>query len=584
MFRFRRFQSRLIFFFLGLVSLVQIVVFVTVDRTNTRYAREQIEAALELGARTFSRLIELRTEQLSESVRILTGDFAFKTAIATGERTTIRSVLENHGGRVGADVMLLLSLDNAPIADTRAEAGGALPPALGHLIRVAEQNDRAWAVISLDGQPYQVLVLPVLAPVPVAWIVAGFRIDDRLAQQLQQFTKLGVSFFYESVSGPVNILASSLPPAMRAELMRIPDIFTRAKNHVEPVTLQKEEHLVLVAALRMAADTTLDVILLRSLEEELLPFLELRIAVFVLSCSGLLVSLIGAFFIARSVTKPVRALAESARRVERGEYGQEVRIEQQDEFGELAGAFNRMIKGLAERDRVRSLLGKVVSPAIAEKLLSRDFVLGGEEREVTVMFSDLRNFTSLSEHRTPQEVVTLLNTYFTRMSSAIEANNGVVDKYLGDGMMALFGAPLKHEDDAGNALNAAIDMCEALGELNREFRARGLPELDIGIGINTALVVAGNMGSPERLNYTVIGDGVNLAARLEGMTKRAEYGTRIIATAATVMKSRRAFDIRSLGEVAVRGRSEPVVIHAVLGRSRSSSASLDLPAADGASG
>ncbi len=565
MFQFRRFQSRLIFFFLGLVSLVQIVVFATVDRTNTRYAREQIEAALELGARTFNRLIELQTEQLSESVRILTGDFAFKTAIATGERDTVRSVLENHGARVGADVMLLLALDSGLIADTRDAASGTLPPALMHLIRVAEQDERAWAVISLDGQAYQLLAMPVLAPVPVAWIVAGFKIDDRLARQLQQFTKLGVSFFYESGGGPVNIMASSLPPAMRAELSGIPDLAVRAKDSVVPMQLQGEEHLVLVSALRMAADTTLDVILQRSLEEELRPFLELRIVVFVLSCSGLLMSLIGAFFIARSVTRPVRALAESARRVERGEYGQEVHITQQDELGELAGAFNRMIKGLAERDRVRSLLGKVVSPAIAEKLLSRDFVLGGEEREVTVLFSDLRNFTSLSEHRSAQEVVTLLNTYFTRMSAAVENNHGVVDKYLGDGMMALFGAPVQHEDDAGNALKAALDMCDALDRLNREFRARGLPELGIGIGINTALVVAGNMGSPDRLNYTVVGDGVNLAARLEDMTKLAEYDTRIIASDATIRKSRRTFNTRLLGEVAVRGRSEPVTIHAVLG-------------------
>lgn len=565
MFRFRRFQSRLIFFFLGLVSLVQIIVFATVDRTNTRYAREQIEAALELGARSFNRLIELQTEQLSESVRILTGDFAFKTAIATGERATIRSALENHGARVGADVMLLLSLDSGLIADTREVASGTLPPALMHLVRVAEQNDRAWAIVSLDGQAYQLLAMPVLAPVPIAWVVAGFRIDDKLARQLQQFTKLGVSFFYESGDGPVHIMASSLSPAMRAELARIPDLVTRAKNRVVPMMLQGEEHLVLVSALRMAADTTLDVILQRSLEEELRPFLELRIAVFVLSCGGLLVSLLGAFFIARSVTRPVRALAESARRVERGEYGQDVRIDQQDEFGELAGAFNRMVKGLAERDRVRNLLGKVVSPAIAEKLLSRELVLGGEERVVTVLFSDLRNFTSLSEHRSAQEVVTLLNTYFTRISAAIEANNGVVDKYLGDGMMALFGAPVQHEDDAGNALNAAIDMCEALDGLNREFRDRGLPELDIGIGVNTALVVAGNMGSPDRLNYTVVGDGVNLAARLEGMTKLAEYNTRIIASVATVEASKRRFNTRPLGEVTVRGRSETVMIHAVLG-------------------
>ncbi len=182
-----------------------------------------------------------------------------------------------------------------------------------------------------------------------------------------------------------------------------------------------------------------------------------------------------------------------------------------------------MSAGLAERDRVRDLLGKVVSPEVAAELLRKDVTLGGEEREVTVLFSDLRNFTSMSERLTPQEMLGILNRYFTRMDGIIEKHGGVVDKHMGDGLMALFGAPLANPDDADRAMKAALEMSEALDDLNWKWQKRGLPAIGVGIGINTDVVVAGNMGSETRLNYTVIGDGVNLASRLEGLTKTPEY-------------------------------------------------------------
>jgi adenylate cyclase len=225
-----------------------------------------------------------------------------------------------------------------------------------------------------------------------------------------------------------------------------------------------------------------------------------------------------------------------------------------------------MSAGLAERDRVRDLLGKIVSPAIASELLRKKVTLGSEQREVTVLFSDLRNFTRMSELLSPQEMLGVLNRYFTRMSAIVETHGGVVDKYMGDALMALFGAPLGHPDDADRAMHAALEMTQALDDLNRQWHQRGLPAIDVGIGINTDRVVAGNMGSETRLNYTVIGDGVNLASRLEGLTKTAEYGARIIISSSTLAGSRERYRTRRLGEVAVKGKRRPTEIFALLGR------------------
>jgi adenylate cyclase len=243
---------------------------------------------------------------------------------------------------------------------------------------------------------------------------------------------------------------------------------------------------------------------------------------------GLTISVALGIWMTRSVSRPVLQLADGARNIAEGNYQHRVHLQQEDELGSLATSFNQMSEGLAERDRVRDLLGKVVSREVAAELLQKGIALGGEEREVTVLFSDLRNFTGMSEALPPQEMIGILNHYFTRMSAIVEKHGGVVDKYVGDALMALFGAPVAKDGDADRALKTALEMTAALDELNRDWHERGLPTIDVGIGVNTDVVIAGNMGSETRLNYTVIGDGVNLASRLEGRrkcrtTKRASY-------------------------------------------------------------
>src|SRR5262249_437673 len=180
--------------------------------------------------------------------------------------------------------------------------------------------------------------------------------------------------------------------------------------------------------------------------------------------------------------------------------------------------------------------GNVISPEVAAELLEKGRALGGEEREVTVLFSDLRNFTGMCEALSPQEMLAILNRYFTRMAAIVEKHGGVIDKYVGDALMALFGAPLSYADDANRALSASLEMVAALEDVIQEWRLRGLPTINLGIGIHTDIVVAGNMGSETRLNYTVIGDGVNLASRLEGLTKEPSYDAKIIVSGSTLSK------------------------------------------------
>jgi adenylate cyclase len=301
----------------------------------------------------------------------------------------------------------------------------------------------------------------------------------------------------------------------------------------------------------------------RSLAIELAPSRQIEWSMQIIIPACLAAAALLALGMARGISQPVQALAAHTEHIVGGDFSRRIELARSDELGDLANAFNRMSAGLADRDRVRDLLGKVVSPEIAARLLQSEAVLGGEEREVTILFSDLRNFTGLSERLSPQDVLALLNRYLDRMSAIVEEHHGVVDKFIGDAIMALFGAPVADPEAADHALAAAQAMELAMRTLNAELAAEGRPQLAIGIGINTARVVAGNMGSQRRLNYTVIGDGVNVAARLEALTKEASYGTRILVSDSTRLAARAIHPLRAVGGVVIRGRKETVMAFAL---------------------
>jgi adenylate cyclase len=226
-------------------------------------------------------------------------------------------------------------------------------------------------------------------------------------------------------------------------------------------------------------------------------------------------------------------------------------------------AYQYFIEG-REKRKVAKLFGRYVSRDVYSQLMANpdQAELGGKRREMTVLFSDIRGFTTVTERGNPEELVSQLNEYFSRMVEIVFRNKGTVDKFVGDMVMALFSAPLEDPEHANHAVKAAVEMVKELGELNRTWVAKGMTPLDIGIGVNSGDMIAGNIGSSSIMSYTVIGDNVNLGARLESLNK--DYKTRIIISEATRARLTGEFNIRPLGDVVVKGKSKAVQIFEVL--------------------
>jgi adenylate cyclase len=213
--------------------------------------------------------------------------------------------------------------------------------------------------------------------------------------------------------------------------------------------------------------------------------------------------------------------------------------------------------------RVRTTMARYMDPALADQLVRGDEdILGGKSVEASVLFSDVRSFTSLAEELGPQATVTLLNDYFTIMVECIQRQGGMLDKFIGDAIMAAFGLPVAHDDDADRAVQAAISMISSLFEWNQGRLQDGRRPIDMGIGINTGTVVAGNIGSPKRMDFTMIGDGVNLASRLESACK--QYSARILISEHTLGQLRGVYRTRQVDHVVVKGKTHPVAVYEVL--------------------
>ena len=558
----RSFRGQLLLVFVPVLALAQLATWYLVGRFNEREARQQIDTSLQQAAQTFRRVVADRNAHLRTGARSAARDHQIRQLVAGDDPATLASALQSLRGTTDSSVVAILEPGGKVVASAgRGAPESALPSRLIALAEADESERPSAAGYGyFDGALHSVVLVPVQAGSEViAWLLIGFRIDREFAAELKLLT--GSDLVFLGSDGAA--LAGTLPASAHAPLAAALRA-TGGHSALREITIDGGASLAVFRPLLTGREPAATLALVYSLDQKLAPARLAGRYLAVVAVGALVVAAALALAFARGLARPVERLAAHTERISAGDYSTRVPVDRADELGRLAGAMNAMSAGLAERDRVRDLLDKNVSPEVAARLLRDGAVLGGEEREVTILFADLRGFTTLSERLTPPELLALLNRYLDRMGVAIEAHGGVIDKFIGDAIMALFGAPVAQGDAAARALAAARAMESALAALNTELDAEGRPPLAIGIGINTARVVAGNIGSSRRLNYSVIGDGVNVAARLQALTRVADYRTNIILSAATrAAADRAAADARPLGTVTVKGRSEPVEIFAI---------------------
>lgn len=264
-----------------------------------------------------------------------------------------------------------------------------------------------------------------------------------------------------------------------------------------------------------------------------------------------------------TLTSPLEHLHEVTQMVAGGNFNVFARVKTRDEVGELAHSFNRMVVGLKERDKVKNILTKFHGSTVTEDLMKNDLNLGGTRKNVTVFFSDIRGFTKFSEGHTPEEVVEMLNEYFQIMVSIITKNQGVVDKFVGDAIMAVWGAPKSSGRDCELAVKACLEMRQGLNDLNTSRLARGDQPIMVGMGVHSGPAISGTIGSTERMEYTVIGDTVNMASRVEASTKAFGADALISETVAHEVES--MFMLEFAGSAEVKGKTEPIKMYRVRG-------------------
>ena len=271
----------------------------------------------------------------------------------------------------------------------------------------------------------------------------------------------------------------------------------------------------------------------------------------------------GAIGLAALLSRPIFRLVQATGAIAAGNFNIALPVASRDELGALTDSFNRMARSLREKEMIKRAFTRYVAREVVEEILKdpENLVLSGERRQVTVLFCDVRGFTPMSERLAPEEVVLLLNDFYTLMIETTFKYDGTLDKFLGDAVMAVFGAPMAHPDHSARAIRTALAMQEGIAGLNARRMRDGKEAISVGIGVSAGEAVAGTVGTEDRMEYTVIGDSVNLAARLESNAKPGQ----ILISHRTYERVRDLVDARPLGRIRVKGKEEEVEVYEVLG-------------------
>ncbi|HEV7631457.1 MAG TPA: EAL domain-containing protein [Steroidobacteraceae bacterium] len=341
----------MIVFFVALLVVVQLAAFVAVNSTSSGNARAKVESELDTGQRLFGRMLEQNAERLAQTAQVLAADFGFREAVATHDMQTLVSALQNHGARIGADATLFVGLDDLVVADTLSAGRIARPFEIPRLIEEARDNGRGTALDMLQGQVYQLVAVPVRAPLPIGFVVLGFAIDNQFAGDLGKLASLDVSFFVASdTSSAWTTLATTLPAPLAGRLNATLPIGAGAAK-IRRLALQGEDYQVRVVPLNADGEaSSIVAVLQRSYAHALAGYDSLRNTLIVLAIGSLASSIVGCLLIALNITRPLDALVLAAQRMKQGDYHTPVSVKRADEIGSLAASLDHMRSGIADRE------------------------------------------------------------------------------------------------------------------------------------------------------------------------------------------------------------------------------------------
>ncbi|HEX2078719.1 MAG TPA: adenylate/guanylate cyclase domain-containing protein [Longimicrobium sp.] len=559
------FRARLLFALVGSVGLLLAATLLVVRLQTRREVGALVRRAVERTNTAFGEMEEARRRQLGGYAARFAGSnrlpaaleeaaagpgaarFLAETALYELQLAGIPTALAAFADAGGVPVAAVLDGRVMP------DPAGAVPA--GAAGGAAGGPEGAGSYHRVGGRLFTVQTVPLaLFGNPVGTLTLGVPLDDAAAEQLGRSVGAEVCF----LSGGRCLAATAA--VRRGGLERA---IAGAAGAGTPRRIRwNGERMALVPARlgRRAGPDGVSRVVAVPLEEVLTPFDQLERAQAAAGAVALLVAVAVGAVLSRSFARPVRALVSATRRLAAGDLETRVPRAGRDELGTLAAAFNEMAHGLMLKERYRGVLDKVVSREVAEELLKGEIRLGGETREVTTLFADVRGFTPMTEGMPPERVITLLNELVGRLGAAVESEGGVVDKFLGDGLMAVFGAPAALPDHPLRAVRAAVRMREAVAGVNAERAARGEAGVEVGIGVNTGPAVAGNMGSPGRLNYTVLGESVNVASRLCSLA-----AGEILVSGATWARVAGQVDAVPCGERRIKGLSAPLAVFRVRG-------------------
>lgn len=557
----RRLRTKIFLIFAPLLLATLILTLVAVLDAAARQVNETLRNQISVTGRVFLRLVAERAERLLTQTTLLAGDFALKRAIATYDPSSLASVADNYRQRLGVDLFWITDEEGALLADaTREEAAGKSMAKQPPLAESLSSGEAAAAISEVRGTLYQLVAIPVLAPDPIGYLAVGKAIDAPTAEQLQAETGSRVSFLDAR-----RVFASSWPAPSWNALAASAGLEIGRSGAAEPflMTVDGQRWLSELVVIGANLPERLYALVQRSYDKALEPLAELQRRIVAIGAAALLAALVIGAGLANAITAPIRLIVQAMRDVRQGNLRRRLSLRREDEIGYMASSFDEMVEGLQERERIRETFGRFVSKDVADVVLSGRVSLDGERREVTILFQDIRGFTALSENTDPADLLRILNQFLTEIVAAVETEKGVVHKFTGDGVMALFGAPVSHADDPERAVRAALDMVRRLDGLNQRWAGSGGPHLRIGIGVHTGEVIAGQIGPDDRIEYSVIGDPVNLASRIEGLTK--EVGAIVLISAVTAQRLGATFQFGRRTVVSVRGKEAPVEVVEVIG-------------------